>query len=183
MPTFTVAGLQLELPNADNIDLCEHEIRLAKSRYPWLDMILLPELATFGTALDRAQPMPGPAERRYAALARELGTWLLPGSLYERRRGQIFNTAPVIAPDGRVVARYRKMFPWTPYERGVTPGREFVVFDVPGVGRLFVTAIINRDVPVILGTTLLYAVALLCLNLVADLAKAALDPRTARDRR
>jgi oligopeptide transport system permease protein len=57
------------------------------------------------------------------------------------------------------------------------------LFDVPGVGRLFVTAIINRDVPVILGTTLLYAVALLCLNLVADLAKAALDPRTARDRR
>ncbi len=57
------------------------------------------------------------------------------------------------------------------------------LFDVPGVGRLFVTAIINRDVPVILGTTLLYAVALLCLNLVADLVKAALDPRTARDRR
>jgi predicted amidohydrolase len=139
VPTFTIAGLQLELPNADNVDVCEHEIRLAKARYPWLDMILLPELASFGTALDRAQPMPGPAERRYAALARELGTWLLPGSLYERRRGQILNTVPVIAPDGRIVARYRKMFPWTPYERGVTPGREFVVFDVPGVGRFGVS--------------------------------------------
>ncbi len=57
------------------------------------------------------------------------------------------------------------------------------LFDIPGVGRLFVTAVINRDVPVILGTTILYAVALLVLNLVADLAKAALDPRTARDRR
>jgi predicted amidohydrolase len=31
------------------------------------------------------------------------------------------------------------MFPWTPYERGVTPGREFVVFDIPGVGRFGVS--------------------------------------------
>ncbi|MEY4272432.1 MAG: hypothetical protein RL250_1298, partial [Verrucomicrobiota bacterium] len=40
--------------------------------------------------------------------------------------------------------------------------------------------IINRDFTLILGTTLVYAVALLVLNLVADLAKAALDPRVAR---
>ena len=139
MPTFTVAGLQLELPNADNVDLCLHEIRLAKVRYPWLDMILLPELASLGTALDRAQLLPGPAERRYATLARELGIWLLPGSVYERSRGKIFNTVPVIDPSGKVIARYRKMFPWTPYERGVTPGTKFVVFDVPGIGRFGVS--------------------------------------------
>lgn len=139
MPTFSVAGLQLELPNADNLDVCEGEIRLAKARYPWIDMILLPELASFGTALRYAQPMPGPAERRYSALAKELGIWLLPGSLYERRRGKVLNCAPVIAPDGRVIGRHRKMFPWTPYERGVTPGREFVVFDVPRIGRFGVS--------------------------------------------
>jgi deaminated glutathione amidase len=139
VPTFTVAGLQLELPNTDNVDLCLREIRIAKARYPWLDMILLPELASLGTALDRAQPLPGAAERRYAALARELGIWLLPGSLYERSRGKTFNTVPVIDPSGKVIARYRKMFPWTPYERGVTPGTEFVVFDVPGIGRFGVS--------------------------------------------
>jgi deaminated glutathione amidase len=137
--TFTVAGLQLELPNADNVDLCLQEISSAKARYPWLDMILLPELASLGTALDRAQLLPGPAERRYATLARELGIWLLPGSLYERSRGKTFNTVPVIDPSGKVVARYRKMFPWTPYERGVTPGTEFVVFDVPSIGRFGVS--------------------------------------------
>ena len=54
------------------------------------------------------------------------------------------------------------------------------LFDVPGLGRLFVTSIINRDVTLILGTTLIYAVALLVLNLVSDLAKAVLDPRLSR---
>jgi oligopeptide transport system permease protein len=54
------------------------------------------------------------------------------------------------------------------------------LFDVPGLGRLFVTAIINRDITLILGTTLIYAVALLVLNLIADLVKAALDPRLLR---
>jgi hypothetical protein len=33
------------------------------------------------------------------------------------------------------VARYRKMFPFLPYESGVEPGTEFCVFDVPDVGR------------------------------------------------
>jgi oligopeptide transport system permease protein len=54
------------------------------------------------------------------------------------------------------------------------------LFDVPGLGRLFVTSIINRDVTLILGTTLIYALALLVLNLVADLVKAVMDPRLSR---
>jgi oligopeptide transport system permease protein len=54
------------------------------------------------------------------------------------------------------------------------------LFDVPGLGRLFVTSIINRDVTLILGTTLIYAVALLVLNLIADLVKAVMDPRLSR---
>lgn len=72
-----------------------------------------------------------------------------------------------------------------PAAAGLVSG-SFVVeslFDVPGLGRLFVTAIINRDMMLILGTTLVYALALLFLNLAADLAKAALDPRIARGQR
>ena len=40
---------------------------------------------------------------------------------------------------GRVIARYRKMFPFQPYEIGIRPGAEFVVFDVPAVGRFGLT--------------------------------------------
>ena len=139
MATFGIAALQLELPNADNLAYCEAQIRAARARFPWLEMIVLPELATYGTSFEHAERMPGPTERAYARLAAELGVWLLPGSLYERRGGKIYNTCPVIDPRGRVVARYRKMFPWTPYERGVTPGDKFVVFDVPRVGRFGVS--------------------------------------------
>jgi oligopeptide transport system permease protein len=71
-----------------------------------------------------------------------------------------------------------------PAAAGLVSG-SFVVeslFDVPGMGRLFVTAIINRDVMLILGTTIVYAAALLFLNLAADLANAALNPKVARGR-
>jgi predicted amidohydrolase len=63
----------------------------------------------------------------------------VPGSLYERRGEQVFNTSPVIDPQGRIVARYRKIYPFRPYEKGVASGSEIVVFDVPGVGRFGVS--------------------------------------------
>ena len=68
-------------------------------------------------------------------MAREYGIWFVPGSLYEKRDGAIYNTSSVINPKGEIVARYSKMFPFTPFEEGVTPGEEFCVFDVPDVGR------------------------------------------------
>lgn len=135
MSRFAVAGLQLELPNRNNLEQIQAEIELAVRRFPWLDMVVLAELASFGPNVEAAQPMPGPAEQVYAGLAKKLGIWLVPGSLYERQGDRVYNTAPVIAPDGSVVARYRKMFPWFPYEKDVASGTEFVVFDVPGVGR------------------------------------------------
>ena len=134
-----MAGLQLELAAADNVSALVGEVRAAKARHPWLDMIILPELASFGPRTDQAVRLPGPIERRYCELAHALGIWLLPGTLYERRGGRIFNTAPLINPAGRVVGRYRKIFPWLPYERAVTPGSEFVVADVPGTTRLGVS--------------------------------------------
>ncbi len=41
----------------------------------------------------------------------------------------------VINPHGEIVARYNKMFPFYPYETGVTGGDEFLIFDVPEIGR------------------------------------------------
>jgi len=47
----------------------------------------------------------------------------------------LYNTAFVISPEGEIVAKYRKMFPWLPYATGTTPGDQFCVFDIPNVGR------------------------------------------------
>jgi predicted amidohydrolase len=74
-----------------------------------------------------------------SALAAKHGVWLLPGSIFEQRDGLIFNTASVIDPEGTVVTRYRKMFPFYPYEVGVTAGHEFGIFDVPDVARFGVS--------------------------------------------
>jgi peptide/nickel transport system permease protein len=51
------------------------------------------------------------------------------------------------------------------------------IFGVPGMGRATVTAILQRDYPVIQAVVLLYTGLFLALNLLLDLAYAVLDPR------
>jgi predicted amidohydrolase len=102
-------------------------------------MVLLGELAAHGSGTARAEPTAGPAEQEFCRIAKTLGIWLLPGSFYVRESGSVYNLMPVINPAGEVVARHRKMFPFMPYESGVTAGRDFVVFDVPAVGRFGVS--------------------------------------------
>jgi len=136
---FAIAGLQLELGNRDNLETIEREVAATKARMPWIQMIVLSELSLFGVSTARAEPLPGQTERRLQALASSNGVWLVAGSLYEQAGDRIFNTTPVIDPTGTVVARYRKMFPFRPYERGVAAGTEFIVFDIPGIGRFGVS--------------------------------------------
>ncbi len=51
------------------------------------------------------------------------------------------------------------------------------VFAWPGLGRLLVAAVGNRDLPVVLGATLLFALIFLAANLIVDLVYALVDPR------
>lgn len=51
------------------------------------------------------------------------------------------------------------------------------VFALNGIGLLMITAIFNRDFPIVQGVTLLFAVMVVVVNLLTDLAHAALDPR------
>jgi predicted amidohydrolase len=135
MTTFAIAGLQLRAQAGDNTASMLEEIDKVMIRFPWIQMIVLPELTACGADRSLAESLPGPTEARFRASARSHGIWLIPGSLFEVDGDALYNTAPVIDPDGNVVARYRKLFPWLPYEAGVTPGTEFVVFEVPGVAR------------------------------------------------
>ncbi|MFH1176089.1 MAG: ABC transporter permease [Acidobacteriota bacterium] len=52
-----------------------------------------------------------------------------------------------------------------------------VVFSWPGMGQVMYSAALARDVPLLLGGTLLAALAVMAGNLAADLAYAAVDPR------
>jgi oligopeptide transport system permease protein len=51
------------------------------------------------------------------------------------------------------------------------------IFQIPGLGREFVTSAFNRDYTLVTGTVLLYAVLIVLLNLLVDLVQVWLNPR------
>jgi peptide/nickel transport system permease protein len=51
------------------------------------------------------------------------------------------------------------------------------IFSLPGIGHELLSAISNRDVPVVEGAVLVFAVVVVLANLLADLLYSALDPR------
>lgn len=51
------------------------------------------------------------------------------------------------------------------------------LFAVPGIGRLYVQAIGQRDYSMIMGTTLLYALVVVVMNIIVDILYVFLDPR------
>ena len=55
-----------------------------------------------------------------------------------------------------------------------------LIFNLPGVGRYFIQGALNRDYPLVMGVVVIYATLIILLNLLADLAYAALDPRVRR---
>jgi len=138
---FAIAGIQTHVAALhDNVPALLHKLELTAQHYPWVQMVVLSELSSCGPLTQFAQPPDGPAETAYREAALKLGLWLVPGSIYQLEAdGLIYNTTPVINPEGEVVARCRKLFPFLPYEVNVTPGSEFCVFDIPAVGRFGVS--------------------------------------------
>lgn len=51
------------------------------------------------------------------------------------------------------------------------------IFTVPGLGSEFVSSIINRDYPMIMGTTIFLATLLITMNVLVDIAYKVIDPR------
>jgi predicted amidohydrolase len=137
MTPFAIAGVQMYV-NAlqPNVDGMIHRLDILMARFPWTQMVLFSELAPFGP-LDRfAQAPENETLDRFCEAALRHKVWLIPGSMFLRAdEGQIFNTSVVINPEGEIVRRYAKMFPFRPYEAGIAAGTEFCVFDVPEVGR------------------------------------------------
>lgn len=135
MTPFSIAGIQMHLGHGSNIDAMRQRLDLTMHLFPWAQMVLFSELACFGPLLQHAQPLPGIAEEQFQEMARKHRVWLVNGSMYERRDGAIYNTTSVIGPDGGIIGRYRKMFPFVPLEQGVAAGCEFLSFDIEGVGK------------------------------------------------
>jgi oligopeptide transport system permease protein len=55
------------------------------------------------------------------------------------------------------------------------------IFGIPGIGRYFVQAAINRDYTLVMGTVIFYGVLIILANLVVDLVYGLLDPKVRYD--
>jgi formamidase len=146
---FGIAGIQMEVVPWDanaTLQKMVDIIHQVSETLPWVQMFVFHELIVSGVAQfvartasesrkEMAELIPGPRSERLCEVARQTGKWLIPGSMYEAEADAIFNTSLVISPRGEIVTRYRKMFPWLPYESETTPGEQFCIFDIPKVGR------------------------------------------------
>lgn len=52
-----------------------------------------------------------------------------------------------------------------------------IIYAIPGMGRFFVTAVMNRDYDLIMGITLIFSVVLVITNTIVDVLYMILDPR------
>ena len=140
MNSFAIAGVQMKVAAThSNVEAMKLKLEILMNLYPWVDMVLFSELCAYGPLTPNAVEFPCDFEREMQEMAKKHKIWLLPGSIFEKRGRKIYNTASVINPEGEIVTRYSKMFPFYPYEVGVTPGDGFCVFDVPNVGRFGVS--------------------------------------------
>ena len=70
-----------------------------------------------------------------------------------------------------------------PEDRPMRTGSVVVetIFGIPGVGRYFVEAALNRDYTLSMGAVILVATAIIVINLIVDVAYVFIDPRVRLD--
>jgi predicted amidohydrolase len=140
MKPFSIAGVQMPVSAAhSNIPAMKHQLDILMNVYPWIQMVVFSELCAYGPLLYHAQEFPNNAEKEFQEMAKKYDIWLIPGSMFRKESDKVYNTATVINPKGEVVGRYDKLFPFYPYEVGVTGGSEFLIWDVPEVGKFGIT--------------------------------------------
>ena len=122
--------------------LIDEMAREAEAKYPGhgLDLAILPETtvtSTNGPAASRAIPLDGPVRETFGSLARKYKSYLVVSMdlAEEGHRGTTYSNAAVLFDrKGDVAGIYRKAHPVAvlgtdELELGITPGREFPIFD------------------------------------------------------
>lgn len=150
MSTLKAGLVQLRsgVDPAANLDAAEAAVRDAAGR--GAELVVTPEATNLLQRDDSAladavhAPEDDPATLRLAALARELGIWLVAGSLMVRTEdGRVANRSHVFSPDGQLVAHYDKIHLFDVRlgsgevyreSKRVRPGDRAVVVDTPWGG-------------------------------------------------
>lgn len=133
------------LPVGRSLDPFRSDVAQTLRERPEIQMLVYPEMHLHdaghlpegerAAALEAAAvPLDDPFVAELGAIASEHGIWLVPGSIGERAADGYYNTELLFDPSGELRARYRKMFPWRPFEPH-RPGTEFVVAELEFEGR------------------------------------------------
>jgi len=135
-----------------------------------------------GRYLDIIMPVLALALPQIAYIAR-----LMRGSMIEVLRSNFIRTARAKGlPESQVILRHAlkpAMMPILsflgPTAAGVITGSVVIeqIFGIPGLGRYFVQAAINRDYTLVLGVVIFYGLLIVLFNFLVDLLYGALDPR------
>ncbi len=139
---FIAAAIQMLASPDKEANLKEAEARVREAASWGARVVALPEVFNWrGDGQEErktAEPIPGLTCDRMAGLARELGIYLLAGSMLEEIAGtaKVHNTSLLFDPKGNLLARYRKIHLFdVDIERGVSaresgtrqPGEEICV--------------------------------------------------------
>jgi predicted amidohydrolase len=142
-----IAVLQVNSKNDKEANVREALRLLELAAERGADVAVLPENVNYlgpkEGLLRAAEEIPGPTSERFAAKARELGVWILAGSIPEvsEYADHNYNTSLLIDRQGAIVARYRKIHLFDVEISGnvsaqesatVAPGEEVVTADVEG---------------------------------------------------
>lgn len=143
-PRIAVVQEKWTTDTEQNLSIMENSVRGIKSEWnDAIQLITFSEYAVTGfdpaTVESATETIPGPATERLGKLARETGYYICNGSmLYRTEKGELRNASVILDPDGNIIHHYDKTHPWCAPVGGecVTPGSEFPVTDIPGLGRV-----------------------------------------------
>jgi formamidase len=147
---LSVVGAQVRPVPFDptaTLEKFEREVQMLRAAFPGAHLYVFPELYLTGEhpfapetpprfESSVAQPVPGPLTRAVGAIAKRVERWIVAGSIVERDGVHLYNTLIAFSPTGRLVARYRKMFTWRPWESFALGTEPPPVIRIPGVGKV-----------------------------------------------
>ena len=112
---FVAAAVQMLAGDDKQLNLQEARRWVRDAAANGALLVALPEVFIWRGSknLERqfAEPIPGPSSKALSELARELGIYLLAGSILEEisNSERAYNTSLLFAPSGKQIARYRKI--------------------------------------------------------------------------
>lgn len=135
-----LAQIQMRVSNDKNENIRHACVLIRQAAEQGIDMAILPEMfcCPYDNACFRAygEAVGGAAQQALSVLAKELGIYIVGGSLPELDDGKVYNTSFVFDSEGNTVARHRKMHL---FDIDVKGGQRFMESDTLTAGEEITT--------------------------------------------